>query len=254
MERKSTVMDDVAKRGSLLALITSRGGIIATLVSVAALGVTAATTLGVTSFSAEVGGTGSFQSGTLLLSDTNGSGTCLSSANSSGSITTNINTSCAGSDLGSGTTNKPGGTAQVSDVTLTNQGSINSTGGLALVTGACTATGAPYASSVLNPLTSGSDTAGFCGEVDVTVYNSTAGNCVFPAQSGACPSPSNANGTLATMASNSTTLAATLAAGASVALVVTTQLDNAGTAHSTGADNADQGLVANMTMTYTLYQ
>jgi len=223
-----------------------RRGLITALVGVAVLGLTAATTLGVTTFSAQVGGTGTFQTGTLLLSKTNSSGTCLSSANAAGSITTNINNACAGSDLGAGTTNVPQ-VNQSSTVTLTNQGSINSATGLTLTVGACSAVAAPYGASVLNPLSSGSDTAGFCGKVDVTIFSTTQAKCLYPAAAGACPAPSNAN-TLVTLAAASPfTLATSLASGASVGLTITTQLDATAT-------NADQGLAANATMTYTLGQ
>ena len=251
--RKNRLPKAAGTKSGIVGSLTSKGGMIATVVSVAALGLTAAATLGVTSFSAQVGGTGTFQSGTLLLSDTNGSGTCLSSANSAGSITTNINAACAGSDLGAGTTNKPGGVAQTSNVTLTNQGSIASVGGLTLVLGACSAAVAPFGASVLNPLSSGTDTsAGLCGKVLVTIFSTTSGNCLFPAGAGACPAPSHANGTLTTLvAASPFTLAASLAAGASQAIVITTQLDNAA---GTGATNIDQGMAASMTMTYTLAQ
>ena len=250
-EAQSSEVRGEKRRGGIFG---TKGGLIATLVSVAVLGVTAATTLGVTSFSAQVGGTGTFQSGTLLLSDTNGSGTCLSSANSAGSITTNINVACAGSDLGASTTQEPSTTAQTSTVTLTNQGSIASVGGLTDVIGACSAVGAPYGASVLNPLSTGSDTsAGFCGKVLVTIYSTTAGNCLFPAGPGACPALLKANGTLSTLsAASPLTLAPSLAAGASVALVIKTELDNV--TADPGATNIDQGLVASMAMTYTLNQ
>jgi hypothetical protein len=223
-----------------------RKGLIAALLGVALLTITAATALGVTTFSAQVGGTGTFQTGTLLLSKTNAAGTCLSSSNSAGSITTNINAACTGSDLGSGTTNVPQ-VNQTSTVTLTNQGSINSATGVTLSIGACSAVGAPFGASALNPLSSGSDTAGFCGKVDVTIFSTTTAKCVYPVTAGACPAPSSAN-TLVTLASASPlTLATSLAAGASVGLTITTQLD-------ASATNADQGLAANATMTYTLGQ
>jgi len=220
--------------------------LVVALLGVTALALTAAVSFGVTTFSAQAGGTGSYQTGTLLLSKTNSSGTCLSSSNSAGSITTNINAACAGSDLGSGTTNVPQ-VNQTSTVTLTNQGSINSASGLTLTTGACSAVAAPYGSSALNPLSSGSDTAGFCGKVDVTIFSTTTGKCVYPVAAGACPAPSSSN-TLVTLASASPlALATSLAAGASVGLTITTQLD-------ASATNADQGLAANATMTYTLGQ
>src|SRR5271157_2062870 len=156
---------------------------LAPMLGIAALGATVGTALGASSFTAQVGGTGTFQSGTLLLSKTNGSETCLSSSNSAGSITTNINAACPGSDLGAGTTNVPQ-VSQTSTVTLTNQGSVNSSSGLTLTTGACSAVAAPFGSSVLNPLSSGSDTAGFCGKVDVTIYSTTQAKCLYPAGAG----------------------------------------------------------------------
>lgn len=222
-----------------------RTGLVAGLVGATVLSFTAATTLGAAAFTAEVGGTGSFQSGTLVLSKTNAAGTCLSSSNAAGSITTNINASCAGNDLNSATAQTIG-TVVTSNLTLTNQGSVSSAGGLALTTGACTATAAPWASSPQAPLASGSDTAGFCANVWITVFNSTTGTCVFPVTAGACPAPA-ATSTLAGLSSSSTTLATSLAPGASVALTVSTEL-------GTGATNADQGLVASMPMTYTLTQ
>ena len=231
---------------------TRRAGLIASLVGVAALGLTAATTLGLTSFTAQVGGTGTYQSGTLVLAKQIGSGTpCLSSSNTAGSISTNINTTCPGSDLGSVATGVPGTTA-TTNLTLTNEGSVAATGGLSLTTGACTASGAPDSSSALVPLATGTDTSGFCGKVDVTIEDTTGGttSCLYPAGAGACPAPSNTN-TLATLAGKTTPLAASLAPGASETLVVTTMLDNGVT---TGATNADQGLVASMPMTYTLAQ
>ncbi len=231
---------------------TRRAGLIASLVGVAALGLTAATTLGLTSFTAQVGGTGTYQSGTLVLAKQIGSGTpCLSSSNTAGSISTNINTTCPGSDLGSVATGAPGTTA-TTDLTLTNEGSVAATGGLSLTTGACTASGAPDSSSALVSAATGTDTRGFCGKVDVTIEDTTGGttSCLYPAGAGKCPTPSNTY-TLATLAGKTKSLAASLAPGASETLVVTTMLDNGVT---TGATNADQGLVASMPMTYTLAQ
>src|ERR1700722_12800923 len=108
-------------------------GVAAAVLGMAALGLTAATALGLTPFYAQVGGTAnSFQSGTLILSKTIGAGTpCLSSPNSAAGITTNINSACTGSDIGTGTTNSVS-SSQSATVTLTNQGSIASTAGLAL--------------------------------------------------------------------------------------------------------------------------
>ncbi len=221
-----------------------KSGLIAALVGVAALGLTVATTFGA-NFSAQVGGTSSFQSGTLLLSKTNGSGTCLSSPNTASAITTNINVACAGSDFGAGTNNAPGNSATSVTVTLTNQGSINASTGLTLSGGTCTVVGAPYGSSVLNPLSTGSDAA-FCGKIGVTISNGT--NCLYPVQAGACPSVATTVTTMATLASTAITLTPSLNAGSSVALTFVTQLQ------SSSASNADQGLLASEPLTYTLNQ
>ena len=222
------------------------GGVVASLVAVVVLGLTASVALGVTPFYAQVGGSSnSFQSGTLILSKTVGGNTCLSSPNSAAGITTNVNTSCTGSDLGSGTTNEVSGTAQTGSVTLTNQGSIASATGIALTESACSAAAAPYATSALNPLSSGSDTSGFCGKVDVTLFNGT--KCVYPAGAGACPALSNTYN-LSTLASaGSLNLVSSLSAGSSITLTYSTELDSTAT-------NADQGLVASIPLTYTLTQ
>ena len=222
-----------------------RAWLVAGLVGTTLLGLTATTTLGAAAFAAEVGGTGRFQSGTLILSKTNAAGTCLSSSNAAGAISTNINAGCTGDDLNSSTEQTIGVNA-VSTLTFTNQGSVDAAGGLTLTSGTCTATGAPHGSSALNPLSTGSDTAGFCGHVWVTVFNSTTGNCMVPAGTGACPAPSAAN-TLASLASGAVTIAPTLASGDSVAITIATQL-------GTTATNADQGLAASLPMTYTLAQ
>jgi hypothetical protein len=223
-----------------------KSGLIAALVGVAALGLTVATTFGA-NFSAQVGGTSSFQSGTLLLSKTIGAGTpCLSSPNTSTSITTNSNLACTGSDFGAPTNNAPANPVTSTTVTLTNQGSINATTGLTLQGAACSVSGAPYGSSALNPLSTGTDTAGFCGKVGVTIFNGT--NCLYPAGAGACPSAATAVTTMSTLASTSVTLTSSLNAGASVAVTFSTALQSATTT------NADQGLVANELLTYTLNQ
>ena len=230
-------------------LLTYKSGLLAALVGVAALGTAAATTLGATAFSAQVGGTANnFQTGTLLLSKTVGSTTCLSSSNSAGSIATNINSTCTGSDLGTGTTNVIG-VAQNATVTLTNQGSVNASTGLSLTVGSCTIAGAPYSGSALDPLASGSDSAAnFCGDTLVTIENETGTvSCLYPAGSGACPAIAGVATTLTTLAGSAKTLATTLASGASEQIKITTEL-------GTSASNADQGLLASLPMTYTLNQ
>jgi hypothetical protein len=222
-------------------------GTAAALIGMVALAVTAATAFGIAPFYAQVGGSSnSFQSGTLILSETVGGTTCLSSPNTAAGITTNVNSACTANDLGSGTANGVGAPAQTASVVLTNQGSIAATSGLTLAGGTCAAAAAPYAASVLNPASSGSDTSGFCGKVDITIYNGT--KCVYPVATGACPALSNTYN-LSTLASAGTTaLVSSLASGASVTLTFNTELD------STAATNADQGLIASIPLTYVLAQ
>ncbi len=222
------------------------GGFVAAVLGTMALAFTAATAFGVTPFYAQVGGSAnSFQSGTLILSKTVGGTTCLSSPNSAAGIITNVNSTCASSDLGTGTTNEVSGTSQTASVALTNQGSISSLTGIALTESSCTTAAAPFATSALNPLSSGSDTSGFCGKVDVTIYNGT--KCVYPAGAGACPALATTYN-LSTLASvGSLSMVSSLAAGSTVTLTFTTGLDSTAT-------NADQGLVASIPLTYSLTQ
>ncbi len=116
------------------------------------------------------------------------------------------------------------------------------------------ATSIPVTSETPNyayPTTStGTDiTQGFCGKVDVTIANTTAGTCVFPAGSGACPSLSS-SATLALLAAGSsqTPIAlGALAAGATDTLQFTVGLDSSAT-------NPDQALAASLPLTWELSQ
>jgi hypothetical protein len=115
-----------------------------------------------------------------------------------------------------------------------------------MVTGACAAAAASD-----NGGYTGSDTAGFCGKIDVTVANTTVGatdKCVFPTQAAACPALSNTN-TLAGLASSTFNAVplSTLAAGGTATYVVNVQLDSTAT-------NADQGLTATVPFTWSISQ
>jgi hypothetical protein len=148
--------------------------------------------------------------------------------------------------LGGQTDAVPGGTPTVTKVVLTNVGGIETTGA-SLVLGDCDVT--PAGDNVGD---TGSDTAGFCGKVDVTIANTTSGaadKCVFPTvTTAACSAPSS-TGTLAGLSDqtlNSPGLSV-LAAGASATYVITVQLD-------ASATNADQYLSLSLPFTWAITQ
>jgi hypothetical protein len=226
-------------------ILADRRGLAAAIVAVVALGATAGVTLG--GFSATIANpTNTFSSGTIQLKEGVAATTCYSTGTGSGGSVSASNTgTCAGDDLGAGLDQVPAGTAITTTVTLTNVGNVGTTAA-ALVTGACSAAAASDDGGYV-----GADTAGFCGKVDVTVANTTAGAtdaCVYPTQATACPSLSNTY-TLASLASTTfnTTPMSALAAGASATYVIKVQLD-------TGSTNADQGLTATIPLTWSITQ
>lgn len=211
-----------------------------------ALAATAATTsLG--GFGATVTDNGAATgSGTLLLQEGVGSTVCVSTGTgttSSSSISTNDNTICPAS-LFASTNLEPGGPSASATVTLTNPGTLAGSL-LTLVPGSCSATGNAAPGGIANTYF-GTDVAGFCGKVDVTVENDTSSPpaCVFPtASTSACATPSSA-GTLASLASE--TLPG-LASHGNATYKVAIALDPSAT-------NADQGLLATVPLTWTLNQ
>jgi hypothetical protein len=224
----------------------NKGGLAASLVAVVALMATATYTLG--GFSAGISNsTSTFSSATIQLQESNGVTTCYSTGTGAGGSVsaTNTNSTCAINALVGTPDQVPTGTALTTTLTFTNAGNHSATVA-SMVTGACAAAAASD-----NGGYTGSDTAGFCGKVDVTVANTTAGatdKCVFPTQAAACPALSNAN-TLAGLASttfNAVPLS-TLAAGASATYVINVQLDATAT-------NADQGLTATVPFTWSISQ
>ncbi|MGO9027639.1 MAG: hypothetical protein ACLQOZ_03280 [Acidimicrobiales bacterium] len=224
----------------------NKGGLVASLAAVAALGLTATLTLG--GFSAGINNSSStFSSATIQLEEGNGTTTCYSTGSGAGGTVTatNTNTTCSINALVGTLDQVPAGASLTTTLTFTNAGNHNATVA-SMVTGACTAAAASDANGYV-----GSDTAGFCGKVDVTVANTTTGatdKCVYPTQAAACPALSSAN-TLSGLASttfNAVPLT-TLAAGASATYVVTVQLD-------TTATNIDQGLTATEPFTWSISQ
>jgi hypothetical protein len=145
-------------------------------------------------------------------------------------------------DLGGATNQGPGSAVNTQVLNLTNVGTINGAT-FTVAPGACTA-----AASLLTAPYAGTDTAGFCGKVDVTIQNDTTGtpSCVYPAGAGACPALA-ATSTLATLGASPALSLGALAAGASDKFTVKTQIDS-------GVTNVDQGLAASMPFTWTLNQ
>jgi hypothetical protein len=187
-------------------------------------------------------GSNSYAAGTLLLNETQGANTCISTgANTTSSNTVSAgdsNTTCTAINLfGSQTAADPGITATAATVTVKNIGTIGASA-LTLTPAGCTAA----ANSATSPY-SGSDTSGFCGKVDVTIFNGT--NCVYPSQTGACPSLSNTY-TLSTLGTSALSLGA-LAASATTTYTFNLQLDSSAT-------NADQGLAATESFAWNLTQ
>jgi hypothetical protein len=215
-------------------------GFAVTACSVVALGVTGS----LQGFSASItNSTGSYGAGTLLLSESQGGNTCISTgANTTSSNTVSSadsNTSCTSINLlGSQSAADPGITASTTTVAVQNIGTIAASG-LTLTPGGCSAA----ANSVTSPY-AGSDTSGFCGKVDVTIYNGT--KCVYPSQTGACPALSNTY-TLATLGTSALSLSNSVAAGATTNYTFTLGLDSTAT-------NADQGLSATDSFAWNLVQ
>jgi hypothetical protein len=227
-------------------IVENKSGLAASLAAVIALGLTSTFTLG--GFSATIADSNSsFSSATIQLKEGNGTTTCYSTGTGSGGpvAAANTNSTCSINVLTGALDQTPGGTALTSTITLTNVGDRNAS--LAsLVTGTCAQAAASDDSGYV-----GSDGA-FCGKVDVTISNTTAGasdKCVYPTQAAACPPLSNTY-TLAALTNQtfSTTPMSALAAGASATYVVSVQLDG------TAASNADQGLTATIPFTWAINQ
>jgi hypothetical protein len=226
---------------------SNKRGLAASVAAVGALALTATYTLG--GFSATIANSAStFSSATIQLEEGNGATTCYSTGTGTGGsvAAANTNSTCAINVLTGSLDQVPGGTALTTTITLTNVGNHNATMA-SLVTGACSAAAASDDNGYV-----GSDTAGFCGKVDVTVANTTSGatdKCVYPTQASACPALSSAN-TLAGLASTTfgTTPMSALNASASATYLITVQLDSA------AATNADQGLTATLPFTWSISQ
>ena len=223
-----------------LAIKRHRSNLLLAGVASGVLGLTMAATLG--GFSAIIdNNSSSFNSGvqtTVSLRESNGTTTCNSSSGSD-----NHNTTCGINALNGALDQMPGGTPLTSTITLSSVGSQNPTDAL-LSMGACDVSDASDAGG-----DSGGDTSGFCGEVDVTIANTTPGatdQCVFPMQSAPCPSLSSAN-TLAGLANTDfePTPLSVPVSGTPATYVISVELDPSAT-------DADQGLSANLPFSWSI--
>jgi hypothetical protein len=213
-----------------------------------AVGITVSLTAALGGFNAAITNpTNTFSSGTIFLREAaNASTPCYSTASGT-VISSNANANCV-ANLFNDTAgnNAPAGTALVSSVVLTNIGTIAASS-FTMTPGGCTAT----ANTATSPY-SGSDTAGYCGKVDVTIAQGvgSAAICIFGGTTvagGGCTAPAIANGTLTSLAAHASFALGAMAAGGSATLTITSQLD-------TSATNADQGLTATVPVAFLLTQ
>jgi hypothetical protein len=208
------------------------------------------TTASLGGFTASITNTGDkAQSGSLLMQEqvtpTGGTTTTCLSTGGGTAISTNANTACGANKFGALTNTVPGASS-FSTVVVTNQGSV-AANSFSMGVGNCVAT--PTAATGATATNVGSDTAGFCGKLDVTIEDNTGTpTCVYPAAAGACPALSNTYNltTLAAFAPAATPVALTapIAAGAARTYKVTVGLD-------TSATNADQAMAATEPITFT---
>ena len=171
-------------------------------------------------------------SGSLVMQETSGAITCLSNATS---VTNNTATCTTINKFGGSVTMTPGSTPSATTVVITNKGTVTPSS-FQLTPAGCT----PSNNGTYN----GSDSAGFCGKIDLTIQQTGATSCVFPASSTAvCPATPTSAGTLTSLGTTALTLP-NLAGGASATYVFTVMLDSTAT-------NADQGLLASVPLTWS---
>ena len=233
----------------------SRWALAAGLVGTAALALTTTAALG--GFTASITNNANAAStGSLVMKEVVGAAqtTCLSTGTGiAGSNTvnaTNANVTCPSNKFG-GLVNAKPGDSNTTAVAISNVGSITANS-LTMGVGTCV----PTTNTAVTTY-NGSDTAGFCGKVDVTIEDDTAGTgaaarCVYPAQTGACPALSTTYN-LATLATAYATPASILPTSTPVlAGGIRNYVVNVGIDAS--ATNADQGLTATQPITFTFGQ
>ena len=171
-------------------------------------------------------------SGTLLMTETQGATTCLSTAGTT--VSTNAGTCATINKFNSAGTLMTPGVPVTSTVTIKNNGTVPANT-FTLTPGGCS-----QANTSTTP--NGTDAA-FCGKIDLTLADTTAtAFCVLPSSASAYATPTSSV-TLATQGTTAISLGTPLAAGAQRTYTFTLMLDNSAT-------NADQGLVANETLTW----
>ena len=208
------------RRPRFLAPLVIMAGVVATLL------LALATTGALSGFSASINNSvNNAGSGTLLMTETQGVTTCLSSA--AGTVTALNAGTCATINKFGGNTAMSPGVPVTSTVAIVNNGTLPATT-FTLTPAGCVASA--------NGAVNGTDTAGFCGKIDITIYDSTQAKCIAPAAAGACPAPASTTN-LASLGTTAIVLATPLAPGATRSFTFTVELD-------TTATNADQGLLA----------
>lgn len=235
---------------SLRGWLTSRSRVALTAGVAGAVALALGTTASLGGFTASITNTGDqVQSGSLLMQEqvtpTGGTTTTCLSTGTGTAITTNANAACGANKFGALTNAIPGGSS-FSTVVVANQGSLPANS-FTMGAGACTAT--PTAPSGATATNVGSDTAGFCSKIDLTIEDDTGtAACVYPAGAGACPALATTYNltTLTAFAPTGTpkALTAPVAAGGSRTYKFTVGLDNTAT-------NADQAMAANEPITFT---
>jgi len=220
----------------------SRAGLVAALLGVAVLGLTSAVTLGAVGFnSTTTNPTNTYSPGTLLLQKGLGTTTCMSSGTDTINAAT-TDSACGINDFGATVAASPG-IVTTAVIPVANVGTIAGST-LTITPGAKCAVAANASATSL----SGSDTTGFCGEVDVTIQNNstTTPSCVYPVETGACPALSSTY-TLATLAGHAPLSGSGIHYNGTGSYTVSLELNPSAT-------NADQGLSASVPLTWQLSQ
>jgi len=181
--------------------------------------------------------------GSVVMVETSGATTCYSNGATSGSaISTNSNT-CAINKLGGNLLMLPGTTSTV-NVTIQNAGTSPVGSAFTLTPAGC--------STATNGSPAGADTAGFCGKVDVAIWDTTDSQCVVGAAgastSGNCVPSTAGSPTLSSLGTSAVDLltpaGGSVAAGASKTYRIETMIDSSAT-------NADQALKVSDDLTWT---
>ena len=224
----------------------NKGRLVDPLVGVAALAIIATHSVG--GFGPGFNNTASaVNSASVQLQEFKGATTCNTTGSGAGGTVsaTDTNDTCSMRALVGTLDQVPEGTILATTLTVTNVGDLSATV-VSMSTGACSG-----ASASVSARYTGRASAGFCGEVDVSIADTTTGatdKCVFPTQAADCPALSDAN-TLASLSDVAFSAVPPLALGVgdSATYVVSVQID-------ASATKADQGLSASVPFTWSVRQ